>query len=791
MRFEQKKHEGIDNAFVMKSSREFNIHPIVMEQIIARGNNTTEKIAKFLKPTYAEFYDPFLLKGMKALVKRVNKAKENKETVLIFGDYDVDGVSATAVMLKALKVLGINAFYYLPNRYIDGYGLTNEVIEKIKEKFNPSLIITVDCGISCHDEVEFAKTLGIEIIVTDHHEIPEQLPEGIVVNAKIKEQDYPFHELCGTGLAYKVATALIGKQAEDLLPIVCIATIADIVELTDENRAIVHFGMKKMEKLPIGILALCKKLKVRPSTTSSNEISFKIAPKLNASGRMGDADASLQLYINEDLAEINKYVNKIIEYNEKRKELCDLVENDCNEILSHMDTSAPAIILSSKNWDQGILGIICAKLVSIYNRPVFLFSEKDGEMVGSARSIPGINVHTLLASFGDILESYGGHPVAAGLTLRSENFGKFVEKVNDYLFENIDSEIFVPVEYYDVKINTNQVSEKLLRDLRVLEPCGHKNETIKFMIESQKFAIKPMEKFALHCNILPSPNIELIFFNFTEKYSKLTTAKNLKIIFEFQISSYWQRYRGIVKNIECDFKSDKLFTKNFCLPYINQLNYLQEKQNAKFVYFSLKDKEIYKLKSCFGTAVVVNSPYGFKYFNENFDKSKIIQYDIYKGKVNLSSNTLFVCPENMDFARSFKKIIFLDPIIDYSYIAKINSISNAEIYVPNFKASLLPYKNLNLDRNTFANIYKDIIRAKKHFYSLLELYEKIKQSTNCKYYYQDFYSAVLVFNELGFIKYQMEDGAYYIEIFHKIKKELNQSLLYEKLLNLQEVVRRR
>ena len=284
-----KKFFNKDADKVQHFAQEFNLTPKITELLLSRGLNTSEDIEEYLNPKI--LHDPFLLSGMKELVDRVKLAKELKDKVLIFGDYDVDGVSATSIMLKALKQFGIKADFYLPNRYVDGYGLTNKVIDKIASVYAPNLIITVDCGISCYSEIEYAKNLGIEIVVTDHHEIPELIPDTIVVNAKLSGQAYPFRELCGTGVAYKFAEALLGRQeALQFLPITAIATIVDIVPLLGENRTIVSLGLKLCERyLPLGLKTMFKEYDIPLSKPDATDISFKIGPKLNASGRMGDA----------------------------------------------------------------------------------------------------------------------------------------------------------------------------------------------------------------------------------------------------------------------------------------------------------------------------------------------------------------------------------------------------------------------------------------------------------------------------------------------------------------------
>ncbi|MDD4816259.1 MAG: single-stranded-DNA-specific exonuclease RecJ [Clostridia bacterium] len=781
MRFVKRNFSDISPSFVMECAKEFDITPSIMEQIILRGNDTKQKITEFLKPTTNSFHNPFLLCNMQKFVDRVNLAIEKKERILIFGDYDVDGVSATAIMLKTLKILGVNAKFYLPNRYVDGYGLTNAVIEKIKTEFNPDLIITVDCGISCYQEVEFAKTLGIEILITDHHEIPEILPNTIVLNAKLPNQEYKFNGLCGTGLAYKIAEALIGEKAEFLLPIACIATIADIVPLVDENRAIVYFGLKKLSLLPIGIKHLFKQLNVSISKCTANEISYKIAPKLNASGRMGDAKDSLKLYLSENISEIKVLIEKILNHNTNRRDLCSLVENDCGDILSKINLSAPSIIMSSKDWDQGILGIICAKLVSQYNRPVFLFSEVDGELKGSARSIKGINVHTLLASMQDILETYGGHPVAAGLTLKTENFDNFIYRVNNFLFENYEQDLFIPQENYDIEVKIEDITPKFIKDLQCLEPCGCDNETPKLFIDTNNFIFSPMKNFSYHCNIKIGGKLSLVNFNCANDYSKLKIAGNIKVVFEMQNDKFGSGLKGIVKHLDCDLSKLKNFSKNSTLPYLEQIRYLSTQTRAKFNFYNQNETNLFDTKSCFGTAFVVNSDFGYKVLLNKCKLEKLVKLDVCHGTENSGHNCVFVYPSSIEFARSYNKIIFLDSVVDFSYIAKINQISNAEIFLPNMKYQASFFKKINLSRENFAVIYKDIEKLTNQYPSILDIYLNLKKIKNIAYSYKEFYCAFIVFLELKFISFNKSENAFLLKITNNQKSDLSNSKIYNTL----------
>lgn len=781
----KQKIENISDENIKNFSQKFNIHPIVMKQIIARGFNTFDTIQEFLYPSKKSFNNPFDLNGMQEFVNRLNFALKNKEKILIFGDYDVDGISATAIMIKTINMMGGHADFYLPNRYIDGYGLTKNVILKIKNDYNPSLIITVDCGISCFEEVEYAKTLGIEIMVTDHHEIPEKIPSGIVINAKIKNQKYPYRELCGTGLAFKISQALIGEKAFSLLPIASIATIADIVPLTYENRAIVANGLKHLNDLPLGIRELIKSLKIDIKKITVSDISFKIAPRLNASGRMGDAKDSLMLYLVNDNKLIKKYIYKINNHNINRQNLCTLAGDDCDAIISKMNMSkTPVIILSSKDWDHGILGIVSAKLSARYNRPVFLFTEEEnGEMRGSGRSVLGVNIHELLSSMQDILVTYGGHPIAAGVTLRSENFNEFVRRVNEYLLNSYGSDVFFPNEEYDDEIKLSDINDKFANDLLFLEPCGCDNPQPKFLITTKNFTVVPMKNHLEHCNIKLGKTMMLVYFNYLQKYGLLKKADSISVIFEIQADRYSSLIKGVVKAIDCGVEHLKVFNQNFVIPYLEQLKFItynNQKYDAQFRYFT-NFESVFELKDFFGTAFVINSEKSFNILRNKIDWSKIGLVDVYNGGLTSGINAVFICPQNIDFASSYKKIVFLDNVLHDSYINKLNEISEAEIYIFNGSNNQNFFNVINISRENFVKIFKDIKKCEGNFVLVRDIYEKIVKTHKVSYSYRDFYSALCVFEELGIIEIEKHSSFNYLKFNNDVKTELANSKIYQLL----------
>lgn len=771
-----------DSSLVEQYAKEFDVLPSTMYLILSRGLSTREQVRDYL--SMGELLDPFLIKNMKELCDRVKLAKQMGDKVLIFGDYDVDGISATAIMLKTLKKIGIDADFYLPNRYVDGYGLTCECLDKIEKQFAPDLIITVDCGISCFKEVEYAKEKGIEVVVTDHHEIPDVLPDTLVLNAKIEGQEYPFRELCGTGLAYKISEALLGqKKAEEFLPIAAIATIADIVSLTGENRNIVKRGLASFDKLPYGLKALFKENKVSLSNPSATAIAMKIAPKINSSGRMGDAADSLALYMSEDPVVVRRYLDKIKKHNTKRRDLSSKVMEDCEKAIKKMDLSKTRVIcLASKKWDQGILGIACARLVEMYHRPVFLFSQVDDVLHGSGRSIDDINIHELLSSLKDILETFGGHTMAAGVTLKRSHYEEFSNRVNSFVFEKINDKVFMPIKYYDLDLKSEEITDRFLSELSLLEPVGCGNARPKFRISAENVEINPMKYCPAHCEI-KLDNLNLVYYNFSKKYDELKFARYKTFIFEFQDEGR----NGVVSDFDCgSFITPDAHMFTYPVQF-EQMSYADNRP-SKFSYYpqgELLNFVASTQNQVFGTAFVAYSAYDFVNFSKEYSKENIFHIGIYNEDCT-GFNSLLLSPTGVKWAKNFNRIIFLSPVLDEGFIAELNAVSGAEIFVPMEKEiDKNRFANLDLSRESFGKVFKALTaRNYSRYYSIFDIYQnKLKGQVG----FDTFYAGFLVFKQLGLISAQKGE-TFVIEHAQNQKKNLNQSSLYNKLTLLKNTL---
>ena len=471
-----------DDEKVRELKEKYKINSLLAAILVNRGITDEEKIRKFLEPTRQDFYNPYLMKDMEIAVNRIIKAIESQEQVIIYGDYDVDGITSITVLKKFLKDVGLEVSYYIPNRLEEGYGLNKNAVEKIVNE-GYTLMITVDCGISGIDEIDYANSLGLEVIVTDHHEPGESLPKALaVIDNKRKDSTYPFRELAGVGVSFKLCQA-IGMKLElkeetylKYLDIVCIGTISDIVPLVDENRVITKLGLllvKQTKNLGLkSIIDSSGYTKINSST-----ISFGVAPRVNACGRMGKAEEALELLLSTDIYIVNELTKKLNEHNRKRQEIEKFIYESAIEKIekNHLNENR-TIIVGGEGWHHGVIGIVSSKITEMYFKPSILLSfEENGIGKGSGRSIPGFDLHDSLMKCQNILEKFGGHSMAVGVTIKKENleeFSKEFEKVAaDEKIEEIPQVLNI-----DAKVDLNLIDKEMIDSLKELEPFGEANK---------------------------------------------------------------------------------------------------------------------------------------------------------------------------------------------------------------------------------------------------------------------------------------------------------------------------
>ena len=480
----------VDKEKLEKLKSKYGISELLATILVNKNITTQKEIEEFLNPTRNDFFDPFLINDMDIAVERIRKAIETQEKVIIYGDYDVDGITSITVLKSFLKDVGLDVDYYIPNRLEEGYGLNKNAIDEIaKNKY--TLMITVDCGISAIEEVNYANSLGIEVIVTDHHEPGEELPKALaVIDNKRKDSKYPFRELAGVGVAFKVSQALAQsmnvKEEEYLkyLDIVCVGTISDIVPLISENRVITKLGIKLLKQTRnTGLKAIINSSGY--SQINSTTISFGVAPRINACGRMGKAEQALKLLLSKDIYEVNKLTQELNNYNRERQEIeKEIFESVLNKIEQNNLDKNRTIVVGGEGWHHGVIGIVSSKITEKYFKPSILLSfEEDGTGKGSGRSIPGFDLHEALMKCENCLEKFGGHSMAVGLTLKKDKFEQFYEEFEKVAKEN-KTENIVPIINVDAKIELNEIDKTVVEDLKQLEPFGEANKMPVFALKN-------------------------------------------------------------------------------------------------------------------------------------------------------------------------------------------------------------------------------------------------------------------------------------------------------------------
>lgn len=480
-----------DEKLVDDICEKYNLNKVIGKIIVNRHVVNDEDVRIFITPTRDDFHDPFLFKGMDIAVDRIIKAINNKEKILIYGDYDVDGITSTTVLKKYLMDRGITVDTYIPNRLHEGYGLNKNAIDTIKER-NIDLIITVDCGISAIEEVNYAINLGMDVIVTDHHEVGEKLPNALaVIDAKRKDNTYPFRSLAGVGVVFKLIQALSIKleiKPEEYLKyldLVCVGTISDIVPLEGENRTIAKLGLMLIKVTRnLGLRELIKSSGYKE--IDSNTISFGVAPRINACGRMGHEEEALKLFLAEDLESATKITKELNEYNTLRQSTEKAIYEDAVQQIetNHLDENN-SIVLGGKGWHHGVIGIVSSKVTDKYYKPSILLSFEDDIAKGSGRSVPGFDLYEGLTKCEDLLEKYGGHSMAVGLTLKKENLDKFKERFEQIAKEKNIKEL-VPIIYIDDELKLKDINMDLVKSLSILEPFGEANKVPLFLIKNLK-----------------------------------------------------------------------------------------------------------------------------------------------------------------------------------------------------------------------------------------------------------------------------------------------------------------
>ena len=475
---------------VQELIEQYQLNPLLATILVNRHIENKDEMDKFMYPTRNDFHDPYLMPDMEKAVNRIIKAIKEKQPIMIYGDYDADGITSITVLKKFLLERDVPVDTYIPNRLDEGYGLNKKAIESIHNN-GYRLIITVDCGISGMEEIEYGNSLGIETIITDHHEPAEILPNAYaVIDAKRKDNKYPFNQLAGVGVVFKLIQALsqkLGLEEKEYLKyldLVCIGTISDIVPLVDENRVIAKLGLKLVEVTKnIGLRTLIETVGFKQIDSTS--ISFGIAPRINACGRMGFEQAALDLFLCENKDEAIKIADRLNKFNQERQATEKAIFEQVVKKIEMTEKQKTCIILGDEHWHHGIIGIVSSKVTDMYFKPSILVCFEGEEGKGSGRSIPGFDLHEALSNCREHIEKFGGHSMAIGITVKKSEFESFKSDLEEYATNKNVTEI-VPVMNIDKEITLKQINIPDVQSLQLLEPFGEANTMPIFLLKNLK-----------------------------------------------------------------------------------------------------------------------------------------------------------------------------------------------------------------------------------------------------------------------------------------------------------------
>lgn len=524
-------------------ARALNVEEFVATLLVQRGITTFEEAKAFFRPSLEHLHDPYLMKDMDKAIARIEKAIEENENILVFGDYDVDGTTAVSLVSSYLRSFYPNVATYIPDRYDEGYGVSFKGID-FAEDNGFTLIIALDCGIKSIDHVAYAKNKGIDFVICDHHRPGDTLPDAVaILDPKRDDCSYPYDELCGCGIGFKLIQALGANRNQtvtdltEYLDLVAAAIAADIVPMTGENRVLAHFGLQVINSNPRpGIKAIIHQLKKQ--TLDITDVVFIIAPRINAAGRIKHGNHAVELLTEFDFEQAQQFASEIEAYNAERKDLDKYITKEAlQQIIENDETERFTTVVFQEDWHKGVIGIVASRLIETYYRPTLVFTKSGDKYAASARSVKGFDVYNALESCAEHLEQFGGHMYAAGMTLKEENYESFKNAFENEVKQTIPPELLVPEITIDAEIDFNDITPKLIRILKQFEPFGPKNMTPVFLTKNVKDTGygKPMGKEDEHIRLFVKQNhsagVAAIGFNLGAKLEITSHQKTFQAVY--------------------------------------------------------------------------------------------------------------------------------------------------------------------------------------------------------------------------------------------------------------------
>ncbi|MFZ4863582.1 single-stranded-DNA-specific exonuclease RecJ [Sphingobacterium sp. Mn56C] len=547
---------------VSKLQEELGVSDIVANLLVSRGVETFEQARLFFRPALEHLHDPFLMKDMDVAITRIEKAIGNNEKILIYGDYDVDGTTAVSVVYSFFRAFHSRIEFYIPDRYAEGYGISTQGIDYAADN-DFSLIIALDCGIKALEKVDYANRKGIDFIIGDHHLPGDTIPAAVaVLDPKREDCLYPYKELSGCGIGFKIIQAFILKndmhmeQAYQYLDLVAVSIASDIVPITGENRLLTHFGLKKLNSNPsVGLKALINLSSNKSGVFSINDIVFQIGPRINAAGRIDHAKDAVNLLISKSMEEATNYSAAVDDQNNQRKDFDLRITEEALALIesSQRNKSRTTTVLYKSDWHKGVIGIVASRLTEKYYRPTIILTQTNGHIAGSARSVLGFDLYEALSECSDLLEQFGGHKYAAGLTMREENIPLFQDRFEQVVQQRIKPEMLQQEISIDMEIELARIDAKFYKILRQFEPFGPQNEAPIFVARQVK-VLGPA--FIVGTNHLKfttfqpgSPSFDCIAFGLAEFANPINSGASFDICFSIEENN-WRGKKNLQLNIK-------------------------------------------------------------------------------------------------------------------------------------------------------------------------------------------------------------------------------------------------
>lgn len=793
-------------------SEKINISPEISQILNNRGINDEKNAEIFMNPSLEYLRDPFLMKDMKKATDRIKKAVENKERIYIYGDYDVDGVSSTSILYIYFKSIDFPVKYYIPNRLEEGYGINEEAINKINND-GCDLIITVDCGITSVKEVELANKLGIDVIITDHHECQSDIPDAYaIVNPKQDECNYPFDMLCGCGVAFKMIQALTDEEEFktsmfDYLEIVTLATICDIVPLIDENRIIVKNGLKLMKKgKNLGLRELIKVCGIETSKIGSSHIGYSVGPRINASGRLGYSYLGVQLFTTDFEDEAKDIANILEAKNIERQMIESKMYKEAEDIIASNENykDDKVLVVAKEGWQHGIIGIVASKLTEKYYKPTILLTIEDGEATGSARSIKGFSIFDALVSCKDLMNKFGGHEQAAGLALNAENIEDLRERVNEIADYNLSKEDLIENIKVEYELEEESATLDLVDNLHKLEPFGLSNPSPRFIMRDLLLTnIYKMGKNKQHLKLIceNKKSYECVGFNMAYLADYFQEGDKIDVLFQVDENNFnnERKMQFLLKDIRLSHPKSaisnnlslKLFEKISPMDSDNLYHIHTDEEDLLIDMDGDKNINIFDyIKE--DTLIIANTLNGFYRALSDVSLTDLdygINYN-YIHEKNKKVQLIFSPNIDKIDLKRYNSIILYDYLYnkgEYSYLNKnilnseviIKYYSNEDkIYLKNITDNIVP------NREEFINIYKQMLINKELQLKLIEL-KRVFKLLPLKTFI-----ILKVFRELNLLNFEInyEENTILIYLLEKPDKKLNldESVILNNLKNLKQ-----